>query len=329
VNLLLTGSTGFVGRNLLLHVLRDPLFSTITLPVRNKQRLLQQLSKEGIERLPSHLSLCSVENNCWDLEALPEPDLVIHAAGLTFSRTREPYFETHLNGTLQLLKLLPTTSRIIVLSSVAAAGPTPEGHMLRHDDDPVAPVSWYGESKLKMEQELLKQYSQRLLLLRPPIVLGPRDTATLPLFKMARGPLRIKPGRALKHYSWIDVDDLCQAILRAAQSNWTTAHPYFVTSEETITDLELIETTAAILQARGITLRIPHGIIQLISSIADRIPALHQPLQSLGPDRVKEILPSRWVVDGAPFRRDFQWRAQRGLCETLTETARWLDEQRS
>ena len=57
--------------------------------------------------------------------------------------------------------------------------------------------------------------------------------------------------------------------------------------------------------------------------IADKIPALHKPLQSLGRDRVKEILPSRWVVDGSDFQRDFSWKSQATLHETLQQTAAW------
>ena len=49
MKLLITGSTGFVGRNLLLHALRDPYWSEIILPVRNREKLHQQLQAEGID----------------------------------------------------------------------------------------------------------------------------------------------------------------------------------------------------------------------------------------------------------------------------------------
>jgi nucleoside-diphosphate-sugar epimerase len=324
MNLLITGSTGFVGRNLLLHTLQDSTFSTIILPVRNKNKLLKQLEEEGIKRLPEQIHLCSVQHHIWNLEKSPQPDLAIHCAGLTFSREKESYFQTHLEGTLQLLNILPKTTRLIVLSSLSAAGPTPYGCTERQDHHEATPVSWYGESKLKMEEELLKRCSQRLLLLRPPMVLGPRDTATIPLFNMVHGGLRIKPGLQPKHYSWIDVDDLCRAILTTSQSNWPTSLPYFLTSDQTITDLELLATTAAVLKTRGMTLRLPQAVIQWISFIADQIPALHQPLQSLGRDRVKEILPQRWVADGSKFRRDFEWKPKSTLRETLERTALWM-----
>ena len=107
MKLLITGATGFVGRNLLLHALQDPTWSEIILPVRSKSKLLEQLKKEGIDHAQERLHLCSVTDNHWALPVTPAPDIVIHCAGLTFSRERTPYFTTHVDGTLNLLRALP------------------------------------------------------------------------------------------------------------------------------------------------------------------------------------------------------------------------------
>ena len=325
MKLLITGATGFVGRNLLLHALQDPSWSQIILPVRSQAKLKEQLYNEGIEPRLERLHLCSVDENIWSLEKVPSPDIAIHCAGLTFSRDRDAYFKTNVEGSLALLNALPESCQLLVLSSQSAAGPTPALVRARTREHCEKPHSWYGESKLAMEKALAKRCQDRLLILRPPMILGPRDSATIPLFQMARGFLRMKPGFEPKHYSWIAVDDLCRAILLAAKSDWKKLpyNNYFISSDQTITDLSLIQTTADVLGARGITLRLPHSMIQLVSLIADKIPALHKPLQSLGRDRVKEILPSRWVVDGSDFQRDFSWKSQATLHETLQQTAAW------
>lgn len=327
MNLLITGATGFVGRNLLLRALKEPTFSAIILPVRDKTKLLRQLHHEGIKTLPEHVHLCSVKNNTWDLDSSPLPDLVIHCAGLTFSHQKEPYFKTHVEGTLQLFAQLPSHTRFIVLSSLSAAGPTPLSYSQRELYHKEQPVSWYGKSKLAMEQALQEKYPNRLLIVRPPMILGPRDTATLPLFKMVASPLRVKPGFQTKTYSWIAVEDLNDALLTAAKSDWknsTSSKPYFICHSQTITDFELLQTVALVLKKRGFTLPLPHRILQLLGVMIQYIPLLHQPLQSLGPDRIKEILPGRWVSNGALFEKDFQWQAQKNLRETLEKTAAWL-----
>jgi len=328
MELLLTGSTGFVGRNLLLKLLGDPRWKRIVLPVRDPEKLSSQLAGEGIA--DERFVPCRVTGDFWELPPGTAPDLVIHAAGLLFARRREEYFETNVEGALRLTAQLPRTARVIVLSSQAAGGPTPSGSSCRTMENEDQPVSFYGASKLTMERELRNRLGRRLLILRPPMVLGPRDAATLPLFKMAAGAVRVKPGFTPKHYSWIDVDDLCDAILATAlvaPDDWEKNGPFYLGSGTTITDAELIAAAARVLAAKGMTLAVPQALIEITSLIVDAVPAWRASLPSLGRDRVREILPDRWVCDVNPFAEQFDWKPQGVLEETLRSTADWLKKE--
>ena len=326
MELLITGSTGFVGRNLLLRLLGDPRWSRITLPVRDPEKLRCQLEGEGIA--DARFRICRVTGDFWELPRDVSPDLVIHAAGLLFGRRREEYFGTNVDGSIRLAAQLPRKARMIVLSSLAAGGPTPVGVFHRSVEHADRPVSLYGASKLGMEKELRNRLTRRLLILRPPMVLGPRDAATLPLFRMARGAVRVKPGFAPKHYSWIAVDDLCSAILTAAGiGEWERHEPFYLAAEGVITDAGLIATAAEVIAARGVTLPVPQALIRLASLAVDAVPAWRAAAPSLGRDRVREILPSRWVCDGTPFSDHFSWRPGKNLREILAETAAWLKGQ--
>ena len=328
MELLLTGSTGFVGRNLLMRLRRERRWRRIILPVRDPEKLHSQLHEEGIS--DDRFIPCRVAGNFWELPPDAAPDLVIHAAGLLFGRRREEYFETNVEGTLRLMAQLPRTTRVIVLSSQAAGGPTPQGMNARSMDDQDQPVSLYGASKLTMERELRNRLGRRLLILRPPMVLGPRDAATLPLFKMAAGVIRVKPGFKAKQYSWIDVEDLCDAILASAlvaPADWEKYGPFYLGSGGTITDSELISTAAQVIGAQGVTLSLPQVLIQLASLVIDAVPAWRTAAPSLGRDRVREILPDRWVCDGKPFEEEFSWKPTRSLSGTLAATADWLKKQ--
>jgi nucleoside-diphosphate-sugar epimerase len=330
MELLLTGATGFVGRNLLLKLLSEGQWKRIILPVRDPDKLRSQLLKEGIDPsgLKDRLVILKVSGDSWQLPGEVRPELAIHAAGLLFAREKEEYFQTNVSGSLKLVSRLPESCRIIVLSSLAAGGPTPWGELSRRIDHADKPASLYGASKLAMEQELRKQLASRLLILRPPMVLGPRDAATVPLFKMAKGLLRFKPGFKPKHYSWIAVEDLCEALLEAAVSPWPTQQrPLYLTSIGVITDTRLIEHAGEVINTRGVTLSLPHAAIRGVSWMMDVIPALRDVAPSLGPDRVREILPNRWVCDGGEFERHFDWRPRRDFSETLQATAAWLRSQ--
>jgi len=328
MELLLTGSTGFVGRNLLMRLHRERRWCRIILPVRDPEKLYSQLHGEGIS--DDRFIPCRVAGNFWELPPDAAPDLVIHAAGLLFGRRREEYFETNVEGTLRLMAQLPRTTRVIVLSSQAAGGPTPQGMNARSMGDQDQPISLYGASKLTMERELRNRLGPRLLILRPPMVLGPRDAATLPLFKMAAGAIRVKPGFKAKQYSWIDVEDLCDAILASAlvaPADWEKYGPFYLGSGGTITDSELISTAAQVIGAQGVTLSLPQVLIQLASLVIDAVPAWRAAAPSLGRDRVREILPDRWVCDGKPFEEEFSWKPRRRLPGTLAATADWLKKQ--
>jgi len=327
MELLLTGSTGFVGRNLLLRLADDPRWSRIILPVRDPDKLRAQMTGEGITDPRMHP--WRVSEDLWQLPLDAAPDLAIHAAGLLFGRRKEDYFETNVEGSLRLAAQLPRSCRVILLSSLAAGGPTPrdaERRSMEHED---RPVSWYGASKLMVERELRNRLGRRLLILRPPMVLGPRDAATVPLFRMARGAVRIKPGFTPKYYSWIEVGALCEAIL-ASSSNPEECErhgPLYLGSVQTITDLELIATAGDVIGSKGMLVPLPQAVVRIASLAVDAVPAWRAAAPSLGIDRVREILPDRWVCDATPFRISFGWSQQATLRETLAETAGWLMQQ--
>ena len=109
-------------------------------------------------------------------------------------------------------------------------------------------------------------------ILRPPMILGPRDMATLPLFRMARGALRIKPGLRTKSYSFIAVDDLVTAIFLALESEPCPQASY-VASAQSITDWQLIAAAAAACHARGVTVPVPHLVVRMLSAFVDTVPS--------------------------------------------------------
>ena len=314
MRLFLTGATGFVGLNLLLEAQKSGRYTEIVVAVRDGDKLLRQLAAENIA------DTAVMRITPWDAPPPAGIDHAVHCAGVLFARNRDDYFRVNVDDTLRLLNALPATAKIVVLSSQAAAGPTPAGRKIRTAADPDTPITWYGESKLAMEKTL-RATRPDALILRPPMILGPRDRATLPLFRMAAGPLRIKPGRAPKSYSWIAVRDLVSGILNALGSS--AESPLAACCPEPITDIELIETAAQILGRRGKTIALPHPFIRGMSAIVDAIPALRAAAPSLTRDRARDIFADLWVIDGAAFRSRFAPGPFATLRETLAETAAW------
>jgi len=310
--ILLTGATGFVGRNLLLRLLGDG--REVAVPVRSPQKLAGQLRAEGLPAEPPGLLVLPADPAGWP--ALPLREAVL-GAGVLFARSKKEYWTTNVDWTLEILRRLPADCRTILISSQAAGGPTPIGKKSRTAADADAPITWYGESKLALELGVRREFSARFItILRPPMILGARDTATLPLFRMARGPVRIKPGLRAKSYSFIDVDDMNGAILKVLASD-RIAQPLYPAFPEPITDWELIAAAAVVCQGAGITVPVPELAVRFLSAVVDAVPALRRSTPSLTRDRAKDIWADRWVVDGSDLPRLTGWQPRVTLRDSL------------
>lgn len=317
MRLLLTGATGFVGRNLLLAALNGDRYSEVVVVVRDRAKLERQLASEGVDA-GGRLRVIP-----WTDTAPPDIDHAVHCAGVLFARDSDSYFRVNVTDTLRLLAPVRRDARVLVLSSQSAGGPTPQGREVRARRDPDEPITWYGASKLEMERRLRAERPETMIW-RPPMILGPRDQATLPLFQMAAGLVRLKPGLHVKRYSWIGVTDLVDAILRALNGeDWECMDSLAACAPDTITDLDLISAAAALSGARGITVPLPGPVLRMAASVIDAVPAWRAAVPSLTRDRVKEITPRRWVLDGSEFRRRFGAGTFRCLRDVLEETRDW------
>lgn len=317
MKLFLTGATGFVGRNLLLAALAGGRYSEIVTAVRGRAKLAGQLADEGVDP-GGRLRVIG-----WDEVPPTDVDHVVHCAGVLFARDRQSYFRVNVEDTLRLLEPIRRDARVIVLSSQSAGGPTPPGRDARTPQDPDKPITWYGESKLEMERRLRAERPDAMIW-RPPMILGPRDQATLPLFKMAAGFLRLKPGLHVKRYSWIGVSDLVRAILHALDGDdWECQCSIAACASGFITDLDLISAAAELGGTRGITVPLPGPLLNIAAALVDAVPPWRAAVPSLTRDRVKELSPRRWVLDGSEFQHRFAAGPFQSLRDVLSETRDW------
>lgn len=217
MRILLTGSTGFIGQRLARRIVERG--DTLT-------ALVRRTSKRGVlDELGARLAVGDLLTGEGLAEAVRDVDCVIHLAGVTKARGPEGYFQGNAEGTRRLVKAmaeLPTPPRIVYCSSLAAAGPSIPGRP-RREEEPPAPVSLYGRSKLGGEQAV-REFADKVpaVIVRPPIVYGPGDQEFLPsMLPMARLGVMLKSGFGPKHYSLIHVDDLCTALLAATERGQT------------------------------------------------------------------------------------------------------------
>ncbi|MEU7895583.1 NAD-dependent epimerase/dehydratase family protein [Nonomuraea sp. NPDC049152] len=287
---LLTGATGFVGGNLTRMILARG--DAITALARPSARA-HALRELGVEVV--HGDLASGRGV---REAVHGADRVIHLAAVVKARTPAEYWATNRDGTAHLagaLAVLPNPPRLVLCSSLAAAGPS--------SGTPV-PVSHYGASKLAGEK-VVRGLAHRVpsVILRPGIVYGPGEPALVPaLLPMIRLGVALKAGLGPRRYCMVYVDDLCTTLLAAAERG-RTLHPDDPTAglypiSDGIT-YHWRDICAALARAAGrrapVVLPVPMLLMDVAASLAECAGRIRRTAPSLNRDKVREMRCAAWT----------------------------------
>ena len=175
---LVTGPTGFIGYQLVKALIQQG--QHVTAMVRASSDV-------------SELEPLGVEIVCADLSDIATLKLatagqqeIYHLASVTRAVTLDTFDQINLTGFENLLNAAIDTGdnpRVVFVSSLAAAGPSSVGDP--HCESNVSrPISNYGKSKLSAEQVAFRFCDRlKISIVRPPMVLGPRDTRSLQLFQ--------------------------------------------------------------------------------------------------------------------------------------------------
>ena len=164
-------------------------------------------------------------------------------------------------------------ARLVHLSSLAASGPGTVARPVREDDAP-SPVNAYGRSKLAGERIVRETAAVPWIILRPSAVYGPGDAAFLPLVRLARRGLFLLATPEATPFSFIYVDDVADAVVRAAESA-ATKETLFLGHPHAETAASLLSGIAACLGKRYRPMLIPPFIVRIAgwagrSGVGDR-----------------------------------------------------------
>ncbi len=312
---LVTGATGFVGSHLV-ETLQRANWS-VTVLVRSARRL-EQSGIQGVRTLVGDLSTAKIlEAACRD------QDVVFHVAGLVAARSPREYLDVNRDGTARLVAAAESTGvgRLVLVSSLAAAGPSPVG-VPRTEALTSAPVTAYGRSKLAAE-EAVRRSTLPWTILRPPTIYGPRDRELLTVFKMARRGFAPVFGDGRQELSLIHATDLAEALLAAATAPGATGLTAFATHPEVMTSMDLLHAIGRSVGRKPRILPVPRAIGALLLQVTGTAAALAGRATILNPDKANEFFQPGWTCTTNRLTEATGWRARIPVSEGIPSTAEW------
>jgi len=248
-NLIITGSNGFVGLNLLTYL--------------NNQF---NLSKLSIRYSP---------NQILDIDA----DAIIHLAGKAhdLKKVSSPseYYLANFELTKQLFDsfILSKATKFIYISSVKASADSVDT-VLTEIQIP-NPQTHYGKSKLKAEEYIQSRFlpkGKSYYILRPCMIHGPGNKGNLNLlYQLVKKGIPYPLASFENKRSFLSVENLCFIIKELLEQNEVPSGVYQVSDDEALSTNEVVSSLSEILGLTPKLWHIPKSFIFALAKIGDKL----------------------------------------------------------
>ena len=310
-----TGATGFIGA----HLCRSLVASghQVVALVRDPKKAAAELPPHGIETLAGDLSVFERD----DL-VIPPCDIVIHLAGVVAAKSPEQYDAVNFGAVKTLVRSLARQRwrprRLLFASSLAAAGPTAT-RVPKTERDPAEPVEPYGRSKLKAEWFLAAESPFPTTSFRPSLVFGPRDTATLPFFKMAKRGVGFRVAGQPQALSYIDVDDAVSGIA-AMMTDTSDAHrTYFLAAREPMDTEVLWQAMSEAIGRRVRVVRVPPSVLRGASVLSTALSRVFGFTNQLDTKQVDQMVAPAFLCSSEALQVAHGWTPRVSLVASLAK----------
>ena len=328
---LVTGASGFLGRHLVELLERTPAVQYSLALVRSREAWEAMAWTHPLRRVRPLVGDIT-ETGWW--ESLPGGSAgerlggIFHLAALVSHQRRDAERVRHVNveGTLNIVRLAASRRcRLVFVSTSGTVGCFRKADASADEDAPFCEAEvrqWpYYRSKVEAEREarrLATQLGVELVILRPPVLLGPGDhrrRSSAHVLRLLEGkvPFLIEGGM---HFA--DVRDVAPALLCAMEQPHPRPVYHLPGTQYTIPEFYA---TVAELAGRPPPRRIvPYRVARLLAGVADRLglPLLPKP-------ELVEMASHYWGLTSQHAGPDLGYQGRPGRA-TLQDTIAWLRE---
>lgn len=309
MNLLLTGSTGFVG-SVLAHSLNTCPQFNLSISLR---RPCPGYSKSTV--------VGSIDHYTDWTAALQGIDTVIHLAARAHQikdaapNPEQAFYEVNTAGTANLVQqsIEAGVKHFIFISSIGAMATLSDDVLTA--DSPCRPDTPYGLSKLAAEQALIQQTQgtgMTYTIIRPPLVYGPGNPGNMArLIKLVNTGLPLPLGAIHNRRSLVALPNLVDLITTCLTHPAAANQTFLVSDNEDLSTTDLLKRLAKALNKPARLIPVPMPLLQATAQI-------------LGKPALAQRLCGSLQVDSSKVRQRLDWTPPYTVDEGLQATADWF-----
>lgn len=314
----ITGGTGFIGSHLVESLIRNKNYSELRCLVRSEEKWLAGCNYTKIQGDLHEFSSLR--------KGMEGVDVVFHIAGLVKAPDWNSFERVNIDGSENIVRIAQKTGvkKVVVLSSLAAAGPSRNGPVT--ETDPMRPVSRYGKSKKMMEEMIHRAVTNThmsVTILRPPAVYGPREDQIYSFFKMVSKRICPIIGDGKKpRISLVYIMDLIQGMMKAAEQKNAGVNTYFISGKEIHTWNEIRNVTTKVLGKRAIPIYIKPTMVKKIAGVVEKTASFFGSYPVINREKANEMI-LEWTCSHEKARRELDYQPKYSLAEGIARTIHW------
>ena len=161
------------------------------------------------------------------------------------------------------------------------------------------------------------------IILRPPVLYGPRDQEFLPLFQSIRWGLAPLLGSGKNELSVCYVEDVARALNDLVESLLTSDEIFCLDDGSIQTWKSMAETVSKVMGKKALSLKIPKPLFKIGAAFSQTWAKIRGKPAIFTLDKINEMEQPRWVCGYERLQKKRSWKPEVTLREGMERTYRY------